>query len=98
MGSRIRTLPSVMQIPRLASNFSFVSKMDNVGVKIVFEKETCKMFQGAMVLLRGVWIATLYKLLGSNISDGWNSFVVPKIGEEEGKTLVVFGEKYYVVA
>jgi hypothetical protein len=36
-----------------------------------------------MVLLKGVWIGTLYKLLGSTISDGYTSFVVPKIGYEK---------------
>jgi hypothetical protein len=40
MDERIRTLSSVMHIPGLAKNLFFVSKMDDVGVKIVFEKET----------------------------------------------------------
>jgi hypothetical protein len=40
-----------------------------------------------MVLLKGVWIGTLYKLLGSTISDGCNSSIVPEIGVEEEKLL-----------
>jgi hypothetical protein len=40
---RIRTLPSVLHIPGFARNLIFVSKMDDVGVKKIFEKETCRM-------------------------------------------------------
>jgi hypothetical protein len=54
MDGRIRTLPSVLHIPGLARNLIFVSKMDDAGVKTMFEKETCRMVQGEMVLLRGV--------------------------------------------
>jgi hypothetical protein len=59
---RIRTLPGVLHIPGLAINLISVSKMDEAGVKTIFEKETCKMVRGAMVLLKGVWFGTLYKL------------------------------------
>jgi hypothetical protein len=72
--------------------------MDDAGVKIVFEKETCRMVRGEMVLLKGVQIGTLYKLLGSTISDGCNSSIVPEIGAEEGKTPTVSRRKDYVVA
>ena len=51
------------------------------------------MVQGEILSLKGVCIWTLYKLLGSTISDGWNWFVVPKIGSEEGKTPTVYREK-----
>jgi len=62
MDVRIRTLPGVLNIPRLDRNLIFVNKMDNVGVKTMFEKETYRMVQGAMVLLKGVQIGILYKL------------------------------------
>jgi hypothetical protein len=42
----------------------FVSKMDDAGVKTIFEKETCRMVRGEMVLLRGFRFGTLYKLQG----------------------------------
>jgi hypothetical protein len=45
MDGRIRTLPGVLHIPRLARNLIYVSKMDDAGVKIMFEKETCRMVQ-----------------------------------------------------
>ncbi|MFB8894212.1 hypothetical protein, partial [Microbacterium plantarum] len=64
----------------LAINIIFVSKLDDVGVKTVFEKDTCKMVRGALVLMRGVRIGTLYKLQGSTIVDGCNSSVVPESG------------------
>ena len=61
-GGRIRTLPSAMHTPALARNLIYVSKMDDVDVKIVFKKYTCKMVQGELVLMQGVRIGTLYKL------------------------------------
>jgi len=89
-GGRVRTLLGVLHIPALARNLIFVSKLDDVGVKIVFKKDTCKMVWGALVLMQGVHIGTLYKLQGRTIIDGCNSSVVPKHGAEN---LVVFGEK-----
>jgi hypothetical protein len=40
---RIRTLPGVLHIPKLARSLISVSKLSDAGVKIVFEKNTCKM-------------------------------------------------------
>jgi hypothetical protein len=40
---RIRTLPSILHIPKLARSIIFVSKMDDAGVDTVFGKNTCKM-------------------------------------------------------
>jgi hypothetical protein len=37
---RIRTIHGVLHIPRLAINFISVKKMDDAGVKTIFEKET----------------------------------------------------------
>jgi hypothetical protein len=90
---RIRTLLGVLHISSLDRNLIYVRKMDNAGVKIIFEKETCRMVQGAMVLLRGVRSGTLYKMQGSTISDGCNSSIVPNIGVEEEKTPIISGEK-----
>ena len=53
---QIKTLPGVFHIPGLAKNLIYVRKMDDAGVKMVFEKETYRMVQGAMVLLKGVQI------------------------------------------
>jgi len=69
-GGRVRTLSGVLHIPALARNLIFVRKLDDAGVKIVFENDTCKMVRGALVLMRGVWIGTLYKLQGSTVVDG----------------------------
>jgi hypothetical protein len=90
---RIRTLPGVLHIPSLAKILIFVSKMDDAGVKTIFEKETCRMVRGAMVLLKGVWFGTLYKLQGSTIGDGCNSSNVPDIGFQEERTPTVSREK-----
>jgi hypothetical protein len=59
----------------------------------MFEKETHKMVRGEMVLMKGVWFGTLYKIHGRTISDGCNSSNFPNIGAEELKTPTVFGEK-----
>ena len=56
---RNRTLPGVLHIPGLSTNFIFVRKTYDVGVKIVFEKETCRMVRGEIVFLKGVWIGTM---------------------------------------
>ena len=61
-GGRVRTLTGVLHIPALSRNLISVSKLDDAGVKTVFEKDTCKMVQGALVLMLGVQIGTLYKL------------------------------------
>ena len=63
-----------------------VSKMDDAGVKTVFEKDACKMVWGALVLMRGVWIGTL-KLQGSTVIDGCNSYVVPESGAESQQSM-----------
>eukprot|EP00253_Pinus_taeda_P035743 PITA_35743 len=89
-GGRVRTLPGVLHIPALARNLISVSKLDDAGVKIVFEKDTCKMVRGALVLMWGVWIRTLYNLQGSTVVDWYNSSMVPKNGVENQ---VVSGEK-----
>ena len=89
-GGRVKTFPGVLHIPALVGNLISVSKLDDAGVKIVFEKDTCKMVQGALVLMQGVQIGTLYKLQGSTVFYGCNSSVVPKSGAEN---LVVSGEK-----
>jgi hypothetical protein len=67
--------------------------MDDAGVKTIFEKETCMMVQGELVLLKGVWFGTLYKLQGRTISDGCNSSIVPYIGVEEEINPIVSIEK-----
>jgi hypothetical protein len=90
---RIRTLPSVLHIPGMARNLISVSKMEDAGIRTIFEKGTCRMVRGAMVLMRGVRFGTLYKLLGSTISDECNSSIVPDIEVEEERTPTVSGEK-----
>ena len=93
-GGRVRTLSGVLHIPALARNLISVSKLDDACVKTVFEKDTCKMVRGALILMRGVWIGTLYKLQGSTVVDGCNSCMVPENGVEN---LVVSGEKTTII-
>ena len=57
------TLPSVLHILGLVRNLISISKMSDASVQIVFDKDTCKMVRGAMVLMRGIRINMLYKLL-----------------------------------
>ena len=80
---RIRTLPSVLHIPALARNLIYVRKMDDAGVKTVFEKDTYKMVQGALVLMRGIWIGTLDKILDRTVIYGCTISRVPERGEEK---------------
>ena len=50
---RIRTLPGVLHIPKLARSLISVSKLDDARVDTVFGKNTCKMVRGEMVLMGG---------------------------------------------
>jgi hypothetical protein len=52
---RIGTLPGVLRIPKLFRSLIYVSMLDDAGVDIVLGKGTCKMVQGAMVLMREYW-------------------------------------------
>ena len=72
---RIITLPGVLHIPKLARSLISVSKLGDVGVKTIFEKNTCKMVRGAMVLIRGVHCGTMYKVMESIYIDVCNSFI-----------------------
>jgi hypothetical protein len=90
---RIRTLPGVLHIPGMDINLINVRKMEDVGVKTIFEKGTCRMVRGAMVLMKGVRFGNLYKIIGSTISDGCNRSIVLNIGVEEERTPIVSGEK-----
>ena len=65
--------------------------MGNVGVQIVFEKYKCKMVWGAMLLMRGVWCATLYKFLGRTVIDKYNDSIVLESKNKERKILNVSG-------
>jgi hypothetical protein len=86
---RIRTLPGVLHIPKLARSLIYVRKLDDAGVDTIFGKNTCKMVRGAMVLMRGARCGTLYKFLGSTYTNGCNSYVVPEQRNEGDKTNTV---------
>ena len=81
--SRVKTLPGVLHILGLAKNFLFISKMSDAGIQVIFNKESCKMVLGVMVLERGVYTGTLYKLEARTVSDGYNSSIV---GEDSSET------------
>jgi hypothetical protein len=86
---RIRTLPGVLYIPKLARSLISVTRLSDAGVKNVFEKNTCKMVRGAMVLMRGVHCRTLYNLLGRMYTNGCNSSIVLEQKNEGDKTNTV---------
>jgi hypothetical protein len=53
----------VIHILGLERNLIYVSKMSDLGVHTLFQKDSCEMVRGEMVLMKGVCIGTLYKLL-----------------------------------
>ena len=67
--------------------------MHDAGVQTLLEKETYKMVWGSMVLMRGVHNRTLYKLIGSTITDGCNRFVVHEDGNKEDRTILSLKER-----
>lgn len=77
---KIKKLPCVLHIPVSARNLISVRKMDDAGFKTMFEKDTCKMVEGALVLMWGFSIGDLYKILGSTIIDGCNIYLVCESG------------------
>ena len=85
----LELLPGVLHIPKLAKSLISVSKLGDAGVRTIFEKDTCKMVRGAMVLMRGVRWGTLYKLLGSTYTNGCNSSVVLEQTNKEDNTNTV---------
>jgi len=89
-GGRVRTLSGVLHIPALARNLISISKLDDAGVNIVFQEGYLQHGLGALVLIRGVWTGTFYKLQGSTIFYGCTSSVVPESGTEN---LVLCGER-----
>jgi hypothetical protein len=67
----------VLHISILARNLIFVSKIGDAGVHSLFQKDSFKMIRGVMILMKGVWIGTMYKLLGNFDSTGCNNIVSP---------------------
>jgi hypothetical protein len=67
--------------------------MDDAVVNTIFEKKTCMMVRGAMVLLKGVQIGTLCNMKGLTIGDECNSSIVPNIGAQEEETPTIYREK-----
>jgi hypothetical protein len=86
---RKRTLPGVLHIPGLEINIIYVSTMSDAGVHIVFEKDSTKMVQGAMGLMRGFGTRTLYKLLGCVEWTGCISIDVPDIDWSKVDLIVI---------
>jgi hypothetical protein len=67
---RIITLLGVLHILDLSRSIICVIKLNDVGVHTLLGKGTCKMVQGAMVLMRGVRCRTLYMLFGTTYMMG----------------------------
>jgi hypothetical protein len=69
----------MLHILVLEINLIYVSKMSDVDMHTLFHKDTFKMVKGAMVLMKGFHIGTLYKLLVSVELNGCNTSVVPEV-------------------
>jgi transposase InsO family protein len=85
----LELFPGVLHIPKLARRLISIRNLDDARVDTIFGKNTCKMVQGAMVLMRGVRCGTLYKLLGRTYTNGCNSYVVPEQRNEGDNTNIV---------
>jgi hypothetical protein len=69
----------VLHISGLEINPISINKMSDAGVHILFQKDSCNMVRGAMVLMRGVWIGTLLMMLGNANSTGCKNIIAPEI-------------------
>jgi hypothetical protein len=56
-----------------------IRKMSDVGVHTLFQKDSCNILRGVMVLMKGVRIGTLYKLLGNVDLTGCNNIITPEV-------------------
>ena len=63
----------MLHISCLERNLISIINMSDVGVYTLFQKDTCKIFRGVMILMKEVWIGTLYKLLGNVNLTGCNN-------------------------
>jgi hypothetical protein len=69
----------VLHITSLSRNLIYVSKMSDAGVDTLFQKDFCNRVRCVMVLIKVVWISTMYKLLGNVDSTGCKKIISPKI-------------------
>jgi hypothetical protein len=53
--------------------------MSDVDMHSLFHKDMCKMVKGAVVLMKGIWIGTSYKLLGNVDMTGWKNVFVLEV-------------------
>jgi hypothetical protein len=60
-----------------ARNPIYVDNMSDAGVHTLFQKDTCKMVKGVIVLMKRVQIGTLYKLLRNVVTTGCKNIIVP---------------------
>ena len=81
------TIMGMLNIPSLARNVIYVSRMSDAGVHTLLEKDTWKMVWEALVFMRGIRIGTLYKLLGR--IDGSNYYHIVILENDEISSCVV---------
>jgi len=61
------------------STTRIVNKISDEGVNTLFQKDSCNMVKGAMVLMKGVRIGNLYNLLVNVNFTRCNNIVAPEI-------------------
>jgi hypothetical protein len=81
------TLPVVLHILGLVRNLICVRNMIDVGVHTLFQKDSCNMVRGVMVLMKGFNIGTLYKLIEIFDSIGCNNIVVPEVDSTQAESI-----------
>jgi hypothetical protein len=86
---RVKTLHDILHILSLAKNLISMSKMSDSCLHTIIENHTCKMVKGAMVLLRGSHIGSLYKLLERDNTNDCNNVVFHENETDKTPTLLV---------
>lgn len=69
---RIKTLPGVLHVPRVARNLISVSKLNELGINVTFDKHGCKLVRGNPVIERGTRKGTLFRLEATTIVNSTN--------------------------
>lgn len=76
---RVKILKDVLHNSNLARNLISISKMNDLGVHVTFEKSGCKLSKGKLILAKGNMCGTLFRLDAStfynfvNVTDNFVS-------------------------
>ena len=64
----VRTLTDVRHVPELKKNLISLGTLDDIGCKYTAEDRMLKVSRGAMIVMKGKKVSSLYHLLGETMT------------------------------